>query len=43
MYLRKGPALSFQSALGWKGHAGPGGRAVEHDAAVGFTNSTTGE
>lgn len=42
-HLRKGPALTLQAALGREGHAGPGGGAVEHDPAVGFTNSTTGE
>lgn len=42
-YLCEGPALAFQAALGWQGHTGPRGRTVEHDAAVGFTNSTTSE
>lgn len=42
-HLREGPALTLQAALGREGHAGPRGGAVEHDPAVGFTNSTTGE
>lgn len=41
LYLRERLALSFQPAFGWEGHAGPGGGTVEHDAADGFTNSTT--
>lgn len=42
-HLCEGPALTFQPALGREGHTGPRGGAVEHDPAVGFTNSTTGE
>lgn len=42
-HLCEGPALAFQPALGWEGHTGPRGGAVEHGPAVGFTNSTTGE
>ena len=43
VYLCEGPALAFQAALGRQGHTGPGGRTVEHDAAVGLTTSATGQ
>lgn len=42
-YLCEGPALTFQAALGRQGHTRPRRRTVEHDAAVSFTDSTTGE
>lgn len=40
-YLRESLALTLHSVFGWQGHTGPGRRAVEHDAAVAFTNFTT--
>lgn len=42
-HLCEGPALTFQAALGRQGHTRPRRRTVEHDAAVCFTDSTTGE
>lgn len=40
MYLCESLALTLHAVFGGEGHAGPGRRTVEHDAAVVYTNFT---